>query len=487
MMNDRGSIALLLVLYTLQGIPMGLSGSIPFLLTDKVSYSQQALFSLVSLPFSLKLLWAPLVDSTYIRRFGRRKCWLVPVQMACGFLMLAASTVINDWVGETGSTPNVKALTAYFFMLYFLMATQDIAVDGWALTMLSEKNVGYASTCNSIGQTVGFFASQVGFLALNDATVCNKYFRSRPSDQGLVSLGAFMSFWAIVFIITTLYVCFFKRERAFGRADDSEGLLQSYTLAWACLNLAPVKRLCLILLTCKIAFAVTDSATSLKLVEYGMPKEELAMLSPALVVFGILIPVWVGRYTAGPEPLNIFLYGYPLRILCGIMYACVLPLTRPVYMVPGTTPYYFYSALITAVIVHEIGSNMMFVSQMAFYAKVSDPAIGGTYMTLLNTISNLGSKWPNSASLYIMDYLTHKECTDELGHIILKAQKGVCQASSTACQDASGSCVVVTEGYYVQVVLCTAIGLVWLVLFKSTIQDLQRLPQRSWRLDERTA
>ncbi len=33
---------------------------------------------------------------------------------------------------------------------------------------------------------------------------------------------------------------------------------------------------------------------------------------------------------------------------------------------------------------------MMFVSQMAFHAKISDPGIGGTYMTLLNTISNFG-------------------------------------------------------------------------------------------------
>lgn len=59
----------------------------------------------------------------------------------------------------------------------FFFAPQDIAVDGWALTMLSRENVGYASTCNTIGQTLGFFISQVGFLALYDAGVCNKYFR----------------------------------------------------------------------------------------------------------------------------------------------------------------------------------------------------------------------------------------------------------------------------------------------------------------------
>ena len=32
----------------------------------------------------------------------------------------------------------------------------------------------------------------------------------------------------------------------------------------------------------------------------------------------------------------------------------------------------------------------MFVAQMSFNAKVSDPRIGGTYMTMLNTVTNLG-------------------------------------------------------------------------------------------------
>lgn len=36
----------------------------------------------------------------------------------------------------------------------------------------------------------------------------------------------------------------------------------------------------------------------------------------------------------------------------------------------------------------------MFVSVMAFHAQISDPLVGGTYMTLLNTVSNLGGNWP---------------------------------------------------------------------------------------------
>lgn len=52
----------------------------------------------------------------------------------------------------------------------------------------------------------------------------------------------------------------------------------------------------------------------------------------------------------------------------------------------------------------------MYVACMAFHAKVSDPLIGGTYMTLLNTVTNLGGNWPSTVALWLVDPLTSKEC-----------------------------------------------------------------------------
>lgn len=52
----------------------------------------------------------------------------------------------------------------------------------------------------------------------------------------------------------------------------------------------------------------------------------------------------------------------------------------------------------------------MFVTQMAFHARISDPAIGGTYMTLVNTICNLGASWPGTVALWFLDPLTYKSC-----------------------------------------------------------------------------
>ncbi|CAI8047571.1 Acetyl-coenzyme A transporter 1 [Geodia barretti] len=52
----------------------------------------------------------------------------------------------------------------------------------------------------------------------------------------------------------------------------------------------------------------------------------------------------------------------------------------------------------------------MFVATMAFHAKISDPAIGGTYMTLLNTVSNLAGMWPGTLSLWLVDNVSFKDC-----------------------------------------------------------------------------
>lgn len=64
------------------------------------------------------------VDSLYFPSFGRRKSWLVPAQLLCGGMMLWARGVMDVWIGEDGSEPHVKTLTAYFLALYFIMATQ---------------------------------------------------------------------------------------------------------------------------------------------------------------------------------------------------------------------------------------------------------------------------------------------------------------------------------------------------------------------------
>jgi hypothetical protein len=44
-------------------------------------------------------------------------------------------------------TKAVYTIMLIIFGIYFFLSTQDIAVDGWSATMLSEKNAAHGSTC----------------------------------------------------------------------------------------------------------------------------------------------------------------------------------------------------------------------------------------------------------------------------------------------------------------------------------------------------
>jgi len=253
--KDKSSIAILLFLYVLQGIPIGLAGSVPIILQmKKVGYRQQALFSLVSWPFTVKLLWAPVVDSLYSSKFGRRKSWLVPSQFCIGFTMIFLSYFVDSLMGDENTAPNVVLLTIIFFFLHFLAATQDIAVDGWALTMLSKENVGLASTCNSVGQTAGFLISYSVFLAFNSADFCNAYIRSVPQDTGIASLPSFLFFFGVVFLVVTMGVWMFKSERQEeGHKRTDHVILTGYMHLLGVLKLPAVQTYALAILTSKVS------------------------------------------------------------------------------------------------------------------------------------------------------------------------------------------------------------------------------------------
>ncbi len=87
------------------------------------SLSEQALFALVSWPYSIKLLWAPIVDSLYLPSFGRRKSWVIPVQIMVGLVLIYLSSIVDSLL----AAKDMFMLTAWFFSLYFLVATQDVS------------------------------------------------------------------------------------------------------------------------------------------------------------------------------------------------------------------------------------------------------------------------------------------------------------------------------------------------------------------------
>jgi len=495
--SDRLNIAVLLFLYVLQGIPLGLAGSIPLILKSRnASYHELASFSFVSWPFSLKILWAPIVDTVYVKSFGRRKTWLVPVQYLLGLFMILLSFQVDELLGDplTATTKDpenvtseqggnqdipdvfvrpvqIGALTAYFFLLYFLAATQDIAVDGWALTMLHRRNVGHASTCNSVGQTAGYFLGNVVFLALESADFSNKYLRSEPLPHGLVTLAGFLFFWGIVFVLTTTLILILKKEKADARMDPpSPGILSSYKTLFQILKLPSVRSIALVYLTCKVGFAAVDSLTGLKLIEAGVPKERLALLAVPLTPVNILLPLVISKYTAGPRPMDFFLKMIPWRLLLGFWLTVVVWLTPVFKESDGSFPLSFYTLIVVSYIFQQIPANTMFVAMMGFSAKISDPRYGGTYLTLLNTIANLGGNWPATLALWFVEDL---DWTPPLW---------LCPTSLQTLGVEGPSKCATLDGFYIESAICVILGFLWLKWNRSRVLRLQNLDLTTWKI-----
>ncbi|KAI8360288.1 acetyl-coenzyme A transporter 1-domain-containing protein [Mortierella sp. GBAus27b] len=474
--RDTWNFALLVVLYLLQGVPVGLAfGSIPFLLKAKMSYTQIGIFSLAHYPYSMKFLWSPIVDSVYSKELGRRKSWIVPIQLLTGFMFLWLGMNIDNWMDQ--EQIDVGTLTAIFFVLIFFSATQDIAVDGWALTLLSKDNVSYASTAQTIGLNSGYFLSFTVFLAFNSPEFSNKYFRSVPQDVGLVPLGGYLKFWSMMYFAITLWLVFIKKEEK-PQTDQGEiGIKSVYKIILRIIRLPHMKSYMIVLLTAKVGFVANGAVTALKLLEKGFSKEDLALAVLIDFPFQIIFGYYAVRWSSGPRPLRPWLIAFCAHLVC-----CVLAmLVVSSFPADGVvTPSYFYIVLATTVAT-SFTSTVGFVSMGAFMTVIADPVIGGTYMTLLNTLSNLGGTWPRFFVLEAVDKFTISVCSrpNENGEVFsctVEPGKGL-------CQEMAGTCLIQRDGYYYTNTVCVIIGAILLGFYIApTVRYLESLNPKLWKL-----
>lgn len=460
--DEKWNISLLVLLYAIQGVPLGLSlGSIPFLLQNVASYTDIGIFSFAVYPYSLKLLWSPVVDAVYLKSFGRRKSWIVPLQLLVGVVFMSFHDWINDFFQspEPQSRENIIKLTIVFFLVVFLVATQDIAVDGWALSLLDRDNRALASTCQSIGLNIGFFASYTVFLGLHSAEFCNSWVRpligSSELSDGMVSLGGYMYFWGFVMVVSTLGIAVFKHEER--EKEASSSVMMVYRDIWRIIQLPTMKSLMVLLLTARLGFAAVDNVTMLKLNEKGFPKEVAALSVLLTFPFEILFPIVIAHFgrRSPHKALGPYITAYPARIFLALVSVYMIATFPSLENITWMT----YLQIISLQVFNSLAMNMMFVSQCAFFARIADESIGGTYMTLVNTIANFGSTWPKFFVLYLVDYATVKKCDD-------------------------GHCEVLSDGFYAVSFACLSIAVCWFIWMRNRLLRLQSWDLKKWRYTE---
>jgi PAT family beta-lactamase induction signal transducer AmpG len=160
-MSAPAKLGLLGCLYFSQGLPFGFfMQALPVMLRKQgYSLGQIGLTSLLVVPWALKFLWAPAVDRFSVARFGRRKSWIVPLQLGT----VAALAVL-----ASSASHAMPALMTAVLVLNLLAATQDIATDGLAIDLLAPSERGAANGLQVAGYRVGMIVGGGALLVLHD-------------------------------------------------------------------------------------------------------------------------------------------------------------------------------------------------------------------------------------------------------------------------------------------------------------------------------
>mgnify|MGYP001307632124 CR=1 FL=1 len=186
---------LIFVMGIISGIPLYIVLSTLFiwLAREDIDISTIGLFALTQIPWSVKFLWAPVVDNFKIplltNFFGHRKGWLLITQF---FLVISVL-----FLGYSDPVNNIFFTAIFALLVSFFSATQDIIIDAYRIEILDEKSQGAGAAMTQLGYRIGGILVGAGSLYLRTIFTWSEVF----------------TIIAILMIILTFLVIFILSER----------------------------------------------------------------------------------------------------------------------------------------------------------------------------------------------------------------------------------------------------------------------------------
>ena len=140
---------LLAAMYLSQTIPVGfIMGSLPVIMRAAgMSLKEIGFLFMLHLPWAFKFVHASYVDSHQIKKLGRRRSWILPMQWLTVLFFVMLS--------QTPPEQNLLIMFALCLSAALAMATNDIAVDGYATDMLSARERPWGNAIQSGARSVG--------------------------------------------------------------------------------------------------------------------------------------------------------------------------------------------------------------------------------------------------------------------------------------------------------------------------------------------
>lgn len=164
--NRRKRMTLLCALYFAQGIPWGFMDitMINYLIENGVSVGEAAWVSaLILLPWTFKLIWAPLIDTVTIRSMGKRRPWIIGAQFLMAITLIGILMVPDV-------TADYRLLGMMFFIHNVFASLQDVSTDALAVDILPPDEQGKANGMMWASKLIGYGAGGALFARVMEAS-----------------------------------------------------------------------------------------------------------------------------------------------------------------------------------------------------------------------------------------------------------------------------------------------------------------------------
>jgi PAT family beta-lactamase induction signal transducer AmpG len=180
-------------------LPLGFSSGLPFLLVFStlstwlreagISLTAIGLMSWVGLAYSLKFLWAPLVDrydAPFLTKLlGRRRGWMLLAQLG-----IIASLVSMALTGPQAGLP-FTIISAV--LIAFFSATQDVVIDGWRIDAAPTERQGMMAASAQLGYRLGLICAGAGALYIAEFASWPAAYLSMAALVGVGVIGTFLA------------------------------------------------------------------------------------------------------------------------------------------------------------------------------------------------------------------------------------------------------------------------------------------------------
>ncbi|WP_297291736.1 AmpG family muropeptide MFS transporter [Oceanicoccus sp.] len=338
---------------------------------NNASLAEIGLFALVGMPYTLKFLWAPLMDRYTPPLLGRRRGWLLPMQLAS--LLLIGCLGMLD--------PGLSLVTVAYMTLAlaFFSASQDVVLDAFRREILPDSELG-------LGNTIHVQAYRIAGLV--------------PGSLALI-LADFMS-WSLVFWIVAAFMLpgvamtLWVKEppRVEGTpATLHSAIVEPFKEFFTRKNLSAALLILAFMFFYKVGDSMATALSSVFYLDLGFTKTEIGVVAKnaglwPMIIGGLLGGIWMIKLGINRA---LWIFGV-VQLLSILGFAVLAEVGADLWM-------------LAAVIAFEyLGVGLGTAAFVAFIARETDKRYAATQFALLTALTALPRTFANAVTGVIVEY-----------------------------------------------------------------------------------